>query len=421
MDQSNSNVLFLANHVETNTWLAEELTHRGFTIHTYDQLSEGLRSFDQTSYLLMIIDSNICNDHTFDQLEVFRLSWPSIPIVFLTQGNDPLDHSQLKGPFALVEKTGAGGNMLDKLIDILSFFTNKARGPALNTTVAEDFSDIGFFERRIQSLLKALENLNTHDHSDDIYDLVLNELAKITSARGGSLFVFSKGNLTLKSTLDRDHVPDSIELPLKPRSPFGTAANQAKPLLIKDIRGNQSLAHSGWQGYNDGSLMILPLMDAKLNILSLVSLHNKVDPPFNERDLQLARLYASIASNLLSNSDRLQEPPDPDAISTASIGLVLFDIEGKIYETNDAFAAYLGHQVDSLKHQNYWFLTTTTYRVPEKTLLYELRSVNRPSLFFEKEFLHSDGYKLLVRLRYSLFKTKNGPARYLASVESAPD
>ena len=415
VDNPSANIIFFGEPSSENRALQSAIVEQGYAIQYFSNFDEALRAFDFQPYQLMVLDTQLFDPRTVDQLEVFRLSWPLVPLVFLLDEHPFQGIDEIKGPYATVYKADA--HKLNRLLDLLSFFS-KHKAPFSPGDLGDDFSDIGFFERRLQGLLHIFQT--KHQHADPqaaIYRHILSELALLASAKGGSLFVFHKGSLILKATLDKGHVPDSLALPLRPNSPFETATKQAKPLLIKDIRGNKSLTHSGWQGYNDGSLMVIPLMDASLNILSLVSLHNKTRPPFNERDLQLTRLYASIASNLLSHPHQTVLNETPQEILPISIPLVLFDMEGNIHDANDSFASLLDLSLDACLSQNYWSLTLPLYRIPEKTLLYELRYLNRPTLYFEKAFQNGKGDTVMAHLRYSFLQKKESGRCFLASVQ----
>ena len=395
--------------------LAKELEQRGFTVTITDQLETSLEQFQDNPFDTIIFDLQLFNQQTLERFRLFRDLWAMTPVVFLGSPDNGPSFHELRGPFALVDKTDAFGVMLDRLFDILQFFTSPRKGVTTQPIQSPSDAHLSMFDQRLVSILTAIKNMASVD-KEKLYALVLTEIAKITEAKGGSLFSFENGALVLKYSLDPGHVPQSISLPLKPKSPFDMVVTQSKPLLIKDIRGSKSLAHSGWKGYNDGSLMVIPLMDANLNIFSLISLHNKHTPPFNERDLELGRMFSSLISQLIDIRETHGDKHYKGILSEAPIGLILFDANGKIYEVNNAFSQISGYSEDQCFALNYWELTPEKFRLPEQTILQELSSLNRPCKF-EKDLIKHDQSFIPVRLRYSLFKSVDGNL-YLASVES---
>lgn len=415
---TDASTLMLASDDETLlSALPQKLKARGFRVSAKSLAElneEALRNQPFNSILVDLPDSD---GASLPDLDTIRVLNPFIPFVFLIGPNSDTSINSLKGPFAVVHKTDVEGIFLDKLLDILHFFSDrKTPQPKIVPKHPPDVKDLEKFDQRLGSLLQSIQHMAGHEtEQEPFYKVILKELSNITSARGGSLFKFEKGMLVLKYSLDPDHVPESISLPLRPASPFSQALSQSKPLLIKDIRGSQGLAHSGWKGYNDGSLMVLPLMDARLNIVSLISLHNKIEPPFNERDLELARLFSSIASQLIFGlPSENREDHYRGILTQAPIGLILFDLDGTVAEVNRSFCDIVGLTAPECLKLNIWDITSEIYRAPEQTLLQELGHLTRSTLF--QKYLEVGDRKIKVGCRYTLFKSQQKNL-FLASVE----
>ena len=117
--------------------------------------------------------------------------------------------------------------------------------------------------------------------------LILEELARNMSARGGSLFLRDKGRLVQIHSIDPGHAPQAISLPLNENSVFHQAMATGKPVLIGNIEEDEAVNSSGWVGYSDRSLLVLPIPDEKGDCIGVISLHNKEAPPFDDQDMEL--------------------------------------------------------------------------------------------------------------------------------------
>ena len=156
---------------------------------------------------------------------------------------------------------------------------------------------------KIVNLSKALiDSTNKNQMGFTFLKTIANNMA----AEGGSLFLKQGEHLVCICSMDINHVPDSIPLPLKDNSVFGIAMRQGKPLFIHDINEGAEIVQSGWEGYKDGSSVVFPLQDETGDIVALISLHNKITPPFMPRDIDLGQVLISQAYKGLCLSSALE-------------------------------------------------------------------------------------------------------------------
>lgn len=134
----------------------------------------------------------------------------------------------------------------------------------------------------------------------------LKTIAHNMAAEGGSLFLKKDDHLVCICSMDIQHVPGSIPLPLKDNSVFGIAMKQGKPVFIHDINEGTAIVQSGWEGYKDGSSVVFPLQDETGDVVALISLHNKITPPFMPRDIDLGQVLISQAYKGLCLSHALE-------------------------------------------------------------------------------------------------------------------
>ena len=115
-------------------------------------------------------------------------------------------------------------------------------------------------------------------------------------AAGGSFYLFDKEGLELLRSLDHGHAPTRIPFPLKERSIFSVALKERRPVLVENIEGQKKIVPSGYGGYENPSLLVIPLEDEGGEVFGILSLHDKVRPPFTQDDLKSCLLMISTRS-----------------------------------------------------------------------------------------------------------------------------
>jgi len=118
---------------------------------------------------------------------------------------------------------------------------------------------------------------------------LLEKLAAKVAAQGGNVFLREKERFVLAKSLEPDaaHLPKAIAFPLSEDSVFGQVMASGRPMLVEDIQSRGDIKSSGWDGYNDNSFMVLPVPSESGEIVGVISLHNKTNPPFLNEDKNL--------------------------------------------------------------------------------------------------------------------------------------
>ena len=150
-------------------------------------------------------------------------------------------------------------------------------------------------------------------------------------ADGGSFYVLDGEELRLADSLDPDHAPRPCLLPLPRGYVFENAFRLRQPVLIQDIAADPGYARNGWNGYRNGSLLVLPMADARLDFFGLVSLHNKQVPPFSDQTCDLGSILVSLAIEVIGSirsgaALRTSEALYREVFEKASDGIFLLDV-----------------------------------------------------------------------------------------------
>lgn len=216
-----------------------------------------------------------------------------------------------------------------------------------------------FRPEQVNLLVQAVQRLARCPNAI-VYQVILQEASKLTLARGGSLFTFESNGLVLRQSLDQDHVPEVIPLPLRPGSAFENAVREREPLLVSDMQQHNQINSSGWAGYNDGSLIILPMMDDQQNISAIISLHNKSEPPFVQADLDAARILAAFAYEMIRAQESAlllhqQKTFQRSLFEANPSALLVLNHHYQVVDANPRFFDLFGYRENQVLNQSFWW------------------------------------------------------------------
>jgi len=182
----------------------------------------------------------------------------------------------------------------------------------LQKSLLQTKAELAQIDARLQAVVNATENLAVCSNLEELGKQLLEEFAIHMAAEGGSLYLKHPDRFTLLHVLDPGHAPQDIFFPLRPESILDQVVQTKYPLLIRNIETERHTNASGWSGYRDGSLLVFPLLDEHSDILAILTLHNKVSPPFTEEDLHIGLIlvrysYEVLRSALANKQLRISE------------------------------------------------------------------------------------------------------------------
>ena len=152
---------------------------------------------------------------------------------------------------------------------------------------------------RLRDVVAATHRLSLTSNVVDFSSVLLEEFTNQMSCRGGSLFLLRDSGLLLLSTFEPEHVPSFLPFPLNEGSILQQTIESKYPLLIKNIEKKTGIVRSGWNGYSNDTALTFPFFDSDGNISGILTLHNKISPPFVEQDMEIGTLLASFSSETL--------------------------------------------------------------------------------------------------------------------------
>ena len=268
---------------------------------------------------------------------------------------------------------------------------------------------------------------------------VLREFARNMSARGGSLFLRRNGSLVLAHSLDPGHAAASIALPVEPHSVFGRVMSSGQPVLIRDICESRGAGRSGWEGYRNGSVLAFPLADGRGDTAGVLSVHDRLEPPFTSHDLALGSILAAFAVEVLravQTSERLRASEEQyrrliaervraeqalrkerdfvaAILDTVAALIVVVDPEGRIVHFNRACEEATGYSAAEVQGKPLF----DTFIVPEElgavqSVFRSLTEGDFPS-HHENHWVTKDGDRRLISWANTVVLDRDGNAEYV--------
>lgn len=177
----------------------------------------------------------------------------------------------------------------------------------LQKSLQQAKSELSQIDARLKAVVNATENLAACSNLEELGTHLLEEFAIHMAAEGGSLYLKQPDRFTLLHALDPGHAPLDILLPLRPESILAQVVYAKHPLLVQNIETEVNMNVSGWAGYRNGSLLVFPLLDERGEILAVLTLHNKVFPPFTEEDLHIGLILVRYSYEVLRSAFALRQ------------------------------------------------------------------------------------------------------------------
>ncbi len=206
---------------------------------------------------------------------------------------------------------------------------------------------------RLKKIVGATKKLATCSNIQDMGRLVLEEFSNNMAAGGGSLYLVQNGRLVLAHTLDPEHAAKTIDLPPKEGTAFRKAIEQKTPVLVRNFDHEPDLDRSGWEGYTDPSALIMPLCREDGEILGVISIHNRTQPPFTQQDKEIALILVSYTCEALRAAHALDELRRSEArfrefYDNAPVMMHSIDKDGIIRKVNNKWLQNMGYEQDEV-------------------------------------------------------------------------
>jgi PAS domain S-box-containing protein len=267
---------------------------------------------------------------------------------------------------------------------------------------------------RLKKIAASAKTLTACTGSSRASQIMLETFAQNMAAQGGSLYLINGDRLSLIHAIDPGHAPDYIPLPPAEGSAIEEIFITKKPLLIRDIKKGADVISSGWEGYNDGSLIIFPLNDEKGDLSGVICLHNKLPPPFTPQDREIGSILASLCNETLRATHALETLRESEElyrllVESMNDGLCMQDLNRCFTFVNNKMCEMTGLTREELIGKTITDLLDETNKTHFKAIVRDgMKQGLKP---FELELSKKDGKSLPVIISPQTLRSNDGRLR----------
>ncbi len=197
---------------------------------------------------------------------------------------------------------------------------------------------------RQRLVIDSMRSLKACATLHELAPMVLENVAKLMVADGGSIYLRRENQLVLAHSLDPGHSPVNITMPLKPNTVFDKVMTTGEPLLVEDLESSINTISSGWSGYLNRSLLAFPIKGENLDITGVLSLHSKENPPFTSQDLESGLILISFSSETLRVLNTLEGLEHKVLQRTRELNIAREKLE-ELDQLKSMFIASMSHEL----------------------------------------------------------------------------
>jgi PAS domain S-box-containing protein len=212
-----------------------------------------------------------------------------------------------------------------------------------------------------------------------------------------------------------------------PTSVFRYAQRTRESVLLHDASAQGSFAADEYvREHRARSVLCLPIIK-QTRLLGMLYLENNLTPhAFTPARMAILKLLATEAASSMENARLYRDLAERESrirrlVDANIIGIMIWDLEGRILEANDAFLRIVGYdREDILARGVRWTdLTPPEWRDRDRQLLVPELQITGSLQPFEKEFFRKDGGRIPVLIGVAAFEddTSQGVAFVLDLTE----
>ena len=277
--------------------LADVLQSRGYEIEAAHSAQVGEQKIREFHGQVVLLDIRLGGASGIDLIPKLCRVRPGILCVMMTAyaGTDTAIEALQNGAYDYLRKPLDVRELLSTLDRCYDRIALESRKEAAEQALVVQNVELHKINTRLRAIVETFRNLAYCSGIEDMGRLTLEEFSRNMTVEGGSLFFCQDGVLVLAHSLDPGHAPRTLKLPLRTGSLFERAMSQREPVLIEDINEADDLLGSGWKAYKNNSALVLPILKEDRELIGLVALHNKKQPPFTSQDREIGMILASYA------------------------------------------------------------------------------------------------------------------------------
>jgi PAS domain S-box-containing protein len=331
---------------------------------------------------------------------------------YAARGFETNSHAHLRNARHCYLRWGADGKV-QQLDALYPYLREDEPAPGPKRTIGVPIEQLD-----LATVIKVSQAISGEIVLEKLIDTVLRTAIEQAGAERGLLIVSRGGGsrITAEATTGGDTVVVQL------RDEFVTAMTLPESVLHYVLRTNESLVLGDATAQNPfsadpyicqhhaRSILCLPLLNQG-QLTGVLYLENNLAPRvFAPARIAVLKLLASQAAISLENTRLYRDLAEREAkirrlVKANIIGIVIWDIEGRILEANDAFLRMVGYDREDLASGRLCWtdLTPAEWRDRDARTAAELKMIGAVQPF-EKEYFRKDGSRLPVLIGSALLE-----------------
>lgn len=304
-----SKILVIDDDHDYNESICESLEMDGYQTASAFSAKTAKKVIKEFDADVALIDINLGKDNGIELISKIRRIRPNVLCVIIT-GNADMDsaiQAVKEGAYDYLRKPTSMEDILATLARCWDLQKLEREKLAAVTALRNRNRDLEAINGRLRTMVDTTRKIVACTGLEEMAPQILEEFARNMGAEGGSMYLAEEGGLRLAHTLDPGHAPDWIEFPLRKDSIIQQAVKSGEPVLVQNIASSTNLSESGWTGYRDSSLLVMPLPGASGSMLGIVTFHNKTYPPFTKQDREIGAILGSFSHEAIRAARAAEE------------------------------------------------------------------------------------------------------------------
>ncbi|WP_414718643.1 trifunctional serine/threonine-protein kinase/ATP-binding protein/sensor histidine kinase [Trinickia sp.] len=251
-----------------------------------------------------------------------------------------------------------------------------------------------------------------------LIDALLRTALEQAGAERGLLVLAREGEprleaeATTRGDMVRVQLCDQPVANVLPESVLYYVLRTAESVIIDDAATDSPFAADPYiRQRRARSILCLPLL-AQTKLIGVLYLENSLAPRvFYPTRIAVLKLLASQAAIALENARLYRDLAEREAkigrlVDANIVGICIFDLEGRIFEANDAFLRIVGYERDDLRARRLRWTELTPPEWLERDRLEWVPALKATGTLqpFEKEYFRKDGSRVPVLIGVAMFE-----------------
>ncbi len=294
-----ANVLVVDDERGMRTTLQRFLQNDGHETQTAEDAVQALKLMDETVFDVVVSDIILPKISGVQLLQMIRERGENVKVLLIT--GEPTTGTAVEavraGAFDYLAKPVSGRDIC-RVVNAASKIKqledqNENYQKHLEKLVEERTQQIRRYSERLTHIAMDTKLFGISKTVDHLAERVMTLLSENVGTKGGGLFLKEGNCLRLVYAIDAGHQKNVIPYPPPAQTILHHVCEEGKTLIYDDIDQLEDVCPSGWSGYRNGSAMAIPLVDSRKDFCGVVTLHNKIDPPFTAQDAELGDIIIS--------------------------------------------------------------------------------------------------------------------------------